>query len=144
MSDRWRTALTIIGWLAAAGALVGLMVGLELHWNFFSWRPKYDVEAMLYGIGILAILVCIWFLAKTTRGRTCQIASLLFCLILLVIGFLALPPEPLGREGEWFARKKPSPQWYRTENFILLSLPTLFWICNVFLRSRLSAARKFS
>ena len=50
------------GWLAASYALVGVMFRLDFEWNFFNWSPKVDAQAMLYGIGIIAILVCIWFL----------------------------------------------------------------------------------
>jgi hypothetical protein len=77
-----RMIMTIIGWFAATGALVAVMFRLEFHLNFFNWSPEWDVEATLYGIGILTILACIWLLAKWTRDRVSQVVSILMCLTL--------------------------------------------------------------
>ena len=119
--------LIIVGWLAATAALFDVMLELELYWNFFNWSPKWDVKALLYGIGILAILVCVWFLAKATRGRVCHVISALVCLILVgyaVVG--VLPAEPLS--GGWLGRTMPSPLWFRGSLALLLCLPSVFWL----------------
>ena len=130
-----RMLIIIVGWLAATAALSYVMLGLELYWNFFSWSPKWDVKALLYWIGILTILVCVWFLAKSTRGRVCQVISGLACITLFgfaVVG--VLPAEPLS--GGLLGRTMPSPLWFRGSLAVLLCLPSVFWLWKTWQQSR--------
>ncbi|MGA2280807.1 MAG: hypothetical protein ABSG80_10955 [Verrucomicrobiota bacterium] len=122
--------MIIVGWLAASYALFNVIFRLDFHWNFFNWLPKWDVKAALDGISILAILVCIWFLAKATRDRVSQIVSVLVCLLLA--GFAVVyvfPTEPLT--GGFLGRTIPSPLWYRGCISLLLCLPSVFWLWKV-------------
>lgn len=127
---------TQAGWLAATSALVALLFGLGIHVNFFFWAPKWDAETMMYLIGIVAVLICIWFLAKVTKDGVTQLGSLLLCLILLGFVFLCLPPEPLGPPGVPLSRRRPSPLWYRAAQSYLLGLPLVFWLLHFWLHSR--------
>ena len=100
--------MIIGGWAVASCALLGVLVGLGLHWNFMDWSPKWDGGAAFYGFSIAAILGCIWFLAKATRDRGSRAGSLLICLILAgVAGVLVLPAEPLT--AGLMSRTMPSP-----------------------------------
>jgi hypothetical protein len=122
-----RMMMIIVGWLAASYALFNVLVWLDFHWNFFNWSPKWDVKAALDGIGILAILVCFWFLAKATRDRVSQIVSVLVCLTLVGFAFVyVLPAEPLT--GGFLGRTMPSPLWYRGGSCLLLCVPGIFWL----------------
>ena len=119
--------MIIGGWAVASCALLGVLVGLGLHWNFMDWSPKWDGGAAFYGFSIAAIMGCIWFLAKATRDRGSRAGSLLICLILAgVAGVLVLPAEPLT--AGLLSRTMPSPLWYRGANFLVLCLPGLFWL----------------
>jgi hypothetical protein len=124
--------LTIVaGWLATTYALVYAMMKLELHWNFFDWSPEWDGRALLYGMSILAILVCVWFLANATRDRVSRVVSVLVCLLLLGFAIVYVLPAEHLTAGFMLRRTMPSPLWYRGGCSMLLCLPGVFWLLKV-------------
>lgn len=128
-----RTLMIIIGWLAAGYALLHVMFGLEFHWNFFNWSPKWDSKTALDVVGILAVLVCILFLVRATRDRASQVVSVLVCLFLAAFAFVyVLPAEPLT--GGFLGRTMPSPLWYRAGCSALFCLPSVFWLWSIWHR----------
>jgi hypothetical protein len=120
-----RAILLTLGWLLAAAGLYVALVMLELYWNLYDWQPILDLKGSGLIFGILAVLAVIWFLARASHARFSQVVSLAACLALLAIAVYVLPPEPMTQG--LFARKAPSPLWYRAVRFVLLALPSVFW-----------------
>lgn len=126
--------MIIIGWLAAAAALSCLKGFLNLSWNFFDWSPKWNAEVLLCNVGLLAVLVGFWFLARETHDRTGQVISALICLALAGHAVLyVLPAEPLSHG--WLGRRMSSPLWYRGGISLIFMLPGMFWLRWVWKRS---------
>ena len=125
-----RTLVILVGWIAAAVTLSYAIAGLDFHWNFFNWSPTWDVGAIVAGLVILSALVGIWFLANATRDSISRVVSVLVCLILVVFAAAyVLPAEPAT--GGFLGRSTPSPLWFRGGCFLLLSLPSVFWLLKV-------------
>ena len=120
-----RAILRSLGWLLAALTLYMALVALELYWNLYDWQPKLDLNTVGLIFGILALLGVIWFLARAGRDRPAGV-SLLVCLALLVLAVYVVPPE--AKTEGLFAREAPSPVWYRAGRFVVLGLPSAFWV----------------
>ena len=118
-------ALTL-AWLLSLASLYGALVGLELYWNFFDWRPKTDAPAAALGFWILAMLAAVWLLSQANRSRLTQSVSLLLCLALLALAIYVFPPEL--RTPGFLGRDSASPLWYRGGRAAVLSLPLVFWL----------------
>ena len=130
-----RVIAVILGWLASCYALIQVVSGLDFHWNWIYWSPKFDLEAILCAIGILVILVLVGFLARVTRGVVTRIASVIACLLLVVFAFFyVLPPEPISYG--FLGRPASSPLWFRLGNVLVLCLPGLLWTWGATRRSR--------
>ncbi|HTV40203.1 MAG TPA: permease prefix domain 1-containing protein [Candidatus Sulfotelmatobacter sp.] len=83
------------GWLAAGGALCCAIGNLNLDWNFFNFCPEWKLMTVVNILGIAAMEIVFWYLAKTRRHRMSRVISLVLCLLLAFIAFyFILPPEP--------------------------------------------------
>ncbi|HWW02413.1 MAG TPA: hypothetical protein VNZ64_22130 [Candidatus Acidoferrum sp.] len=120
-----RAILVTLGWVAAAAALYVTLVSFELYWNLFDWQPRMDRNAFGLVFGVCAVLVAIRFLARAASDRMSLGVSLVLCLGLLVLAIYVLPSEPLTQG--LFARKQPSPLWYRVGRLVVLALPGSLW-----------------
>jgi len=120
-----RAILLIPGWLAITAALLYAIVMLDMRWNFFDWHPTWDSEALAYLLVIAGALLAVPFIARATRDRVSQIASLVVCLALMV-AILSLPAEHTSHG--LLGRTAVSPLWYRAGRALLLSLPGIFWL----------------
>lgn len=116
----------MLGWLIAAFFLWALLVLLEVYWNLYDWRPKFDSRALEMALGVCLILAAIFLLARARRQLAARAVSLVVCLALLALAIYVLPPEP-PISGS-YARQRSSPAWYRVVRFCALSSPTLFWV----------------
>jgi hypothetical protein len=126
-----RTLLIIIGWLAACYALLNVVGGVNIGWNLFNWSPpKWDAGVVIAGVIVLAILGCIWFLARMTRDRVSQVMSFIVCLSLAGIAFTLLPAEHLTCRA-FLCRTMPSPLWYRGGIFVILCSPCVMWLWSI-------------
>ena len=133
-----REILIALGWLLAAIALYAGFVALELYWNLYDWRPRYDARATAIGLALSALLTAVWYLARGNRGLTSRTFSGLACLALLILGIYLVPAEPLT--AGVFARESSSPLWYRAFRLLALSAPMMFWFI-AHRRRRLSPPR---
>ena len=126
LGEMKHSILLCIGWLAIGVAVVAAMVCFEMHWNFFDFHPKWDAEALEYGVLVLLALAGSWFLARASRDRGSQVLSLIVCIALLAFGVLVCRPEPVTQG--FLGRDTPSPLWFRGGMAMLLLLPGGFWI----------------
>lgn len=152
-----RATVLIFGWMAAAYALMGGVLGLDFHWNFFNFHTEWDLKTLKIIVKIFAIETGFWYLAKASRDRITRVISLFLCLFLVVSAMSCLHPEqvkpldihPTDSVGVmWIKaamhRKAPSPLWYRGGLAFLFLLPGMFWIWwerRHIIQERLSAMR---
>jgi hypothetical protein len=123
-----RTIMLVIGWLAACFILFAALMQIDFILNLFSWRPyKWDWRIPISGVGVLASITAIWFLAKATRDRVSRVVSLLVCLVLVWIAIHFLPAEPIDHSG-YLGRSEPSPLWFRGSMAVLMALPGVIWL----------------
>ena len=120
-----RAMLLTLGWLLASAGLYVALVILELYWNLYDWEPKLDSHSTVLILGMLAVLVAIWFLARASSDLLSRGVSGTICLALLALGVYVFLPEPITHG--LFAREMPSPLWYRAGRFVVLALPSVFW-----------------
>ena len=133
----WRTALLVLGWILASLALYAALLGLELHWNFFDWSPRFDFAAGGLLLGVLLALTVIWFIAQTAQPTALRLLSLVLVSALVGLAIYVVPAEPKS-EG-LFGRQLPSPFWYRAGRLLFLCCPSAFWFW-AFFRSRRDAS----
>ena len=127
-----RTILLALGWLAAAAGLYVALVMLEFDWNLYDWQPRLDLKASGLIFGMLAALAAMWYLARVSCNRFSRGVSLAACLALLALAVYVLPSEPMTQG--LFAREATSPLWYRAARFVLLALPSVFWVLGLLRR----------
>lgn len=120
-----RTMLLSTAWLGAMLVFYATMVGLEVDWNLFDWRPGLDWKFIGLLLAALMILGGMWLLAKARARRFVRAWSLLLSLALVAVGFYVVWPEPHS-EG-LFAREVSSPFWYRGGRLMLMCAPLVFW-----------------
>ena len=118
-----RTTLLSLGWIAACAAIVGLFLGIDLDLNFFSWTGRWHVQALACMVGVLILIVGIYFLALATNSRAVAIAGAMLCVLLVGVGIYGAQPEPLGNPGQWLTRRTVSPEWYRWGRLALACTP---------------------
>jgi signal transduction histidine kinase len=116
-----KRALLILAWLGFGVGLYAGLVGLELYWNLFDWRPRLDANAAALMLVILALVAASWFLARGTADSLTRTVAIVVCLALFALGLYVLPPEAI--KAGLFARTTPSPWWYRVVRWAGLSLP---------------------
>lgn len=121
-----RMITIIVAWLAASYGLCSVLVGLEIHWNFFNWSPRWDAQSAFFAGNIAAILGCLWFLTEATRDRVTQVMAVILCLLLAALAIVWVHAEPLT--GGILGRTAPSPLWYRLGCSLVLCLPGMFWL----------------
>jgi hypothetical protein len=130
-----KRALLILAWLGVGLGLYAGLVGLELYWNLFDWRPRLDANALALTLVLLALVAASWFLARATADALTQTVAIVVCLALFAIGLYVLPPEAI--KAGLFARTAPSPWWYRVVRWGGLCLPGAFFGCWQFRAKRL-------
>ena len=120
-----RAIILIIGWLAAVGALLYALLRLDLHWNFFDWSPRWDLEAVAELLGVLVAVGAIWFLGKASRDKASRFVSVLVCVLVAALAFVWYPAE--AKSGGFLGRTQPSPFWFRGGRALLLCVPAVIW-----------------
>lgn len=128
-----RATLLIIGWLTFSAILFWSVLSLALHWNFFNWSPRIDLEAIIELSVLAASLAVIYFLARLTRGRVSRVVSLLFCVAMFSFALANSAPEP--RTPGWFGRSRPSAFWFRGGIVLVFAMPGVFWLRSLKRRS---------
>jgi hypothetical protein len=123
-----RIIMMIVGWFAAIGTLVWLVLWLSLHWNFWDWSATWDRGTWLSFLGILIVIAAIWFLAKASRDRASRAMSLLACILVAGFAVSLFPAEKTTGQG-FLARTQPSPFWFREGRVLLLCVPGIIWFC---------------
>src|SRR5688572_24690039 len=129
-----RIIILTIGWFTACIVLFAALMQINFALNFFDWNPEWNWRIPVSGLGVLASIIAIWFLARATRDRFSLTASLVVCLILAGFAFFILPPEQVdppkggGLLAGLFARHSPSPWWFRIGLVAFMVLPGVFWL----------------
>lgn len=119
--------IQIIGWVATGCVLVLGLAGLDLSWNFFSFKPTWNLCVLWAIIHILVAETGICFLAKVNRDGTSRAASLLVCLLLVWIALINYHSQ-LHPHGILGGEREPNPFWYRWSITSLYLVPGIFWI----------------
>lgn len=118
--------LKVLGWIISTVILFYSFAGLQLHLNFFTWTPEFDLETMLEISTCLISLLGMWFLSRHTNNITVQIISFLICSILIPIAICLLFPEKLDN-NMFLGRHRISPLWYRLSCCCLFMMPIIIW-----------------
>jgi hypothetical protein len=121
-----RTLLLSFGWLAAGTGLYAASLLLDVYWNLFNWKPRWDWPTYVLIGAALASLIGLGRLARTQRDRPTQAIALTVCLGLVIVACVALAAEPLS-EG-LLGRESASPWWYRAGRLVIMSLPLALWL----------------
>lgn len=137
--------MLIFGWITAGLLLCFALFLIDSFWNMFDWNPQWDVRSAIPIVGVLTMLIAIWFLARATHDNVSLTASFIVCLMLIGVGLYGFNSEPITADvpakggvlfGPIFVRHASSPLWYREARLVLLTLPSVFWfVC--LMRNRL-------
>ena len=121
-----RSILLCLGWLVVTAGLAYAVVAWWVAWNLFSFKMDGDPMGLLGMAGILLALAACWFLARATRDRGSRIVSLVLCILVLGIGLMYLPAEPVTHG--FLGRSAPSPIWFRGGLVLASAMPLVFWM----------------
>jgi hypothetical protein len=105
-----RALFLTLGWFMASLALYVPLLLLDVYWNLVSWRPRCDWTVLTLMAWTFAATLSLGLLARSTRDKVSQVISVSICVVLLVMGAYAFPPEPLSTG--LFGRVASSPLWY--------------------------------
>jgi hypothetical protein len=132
-----RSILLVGGWVISAAAILYSAIGLEVHWNLFSWYGPHESHRGIVPLVLAAAAVgTVFFLSKAPAARVTRILTLIPGLPLLWFALQALPAEPLSTG--WLGRSNSSPLWFRICITGLLTAPALFALAGLMLNWRKS------
>jgi len=123
-----RAAIISPAWVLACVALLGLLVGIELDVNFFSWSPHWSLQSLACLAGVPVVVAALYFIARSTQDRSALMVAAFASLALLSLALRAVVPEPKGEAGRWLVRTAVSPASYRWGRVLAAGIPFCFWI----------------
>src|SRR5438552_6891231 len=110
-----RAIIIIVGWLVSGALMLAALAMLDADLNMFDWGKTTPSSLTIYsGLGIIAALAGVWFLARATRDRVSRVVSLIASLVLVGFGIFWFPAESVSTQG--IKHIEPTPA--RSSSFI--------------------------
>lgn len=129
-----------IGWLAATGVFLYIVLMLNLRWSLLEWSPILDKGTIIDAICVFVSLAVIWLLGKASHDTISCGVAVFACSSLVLIAIVLFPVELATQKIIGCAQS--SPLWYRAGRTLLLCIPGGFcfwWIWQYLIRPDSSA-----
>jgi len=124
-SEMTRGIMLSIGWLAATGVLLYVVLMLDLRWSLFGWSPELNRGTIIDAIYVVISLSAIWFLGKVSRDKVSCGVAVFACVTLAWFAIVLFPVES-ATQGLLLTCPQPSPLWFRVGRTLLLCMPGIF------------------